>query len=75
MFSRKRKKVLNFIDGKIQSNSDEVTSIYDPSLGLKIKEVVNSNDQDLQNSINSSLKGFELWSKFTPLKRSRVIAK
>tara|TARA_B100001063_G_scaffold233369_1_gene249504 strand:+ start:954 stop:2444 length:1491 start_codon:yes stop_codon:yes gene_type:complete len=69
------KKVLNFIDGKSQSNSDEVMSIYDPSLGLKIKEVVNSNDQDLQNCMTSSLKAFELWSKFTPLKRSRVIAK
>ena len=34
------KKILNFIDGKSQSISDEVMPIYDPSLGLKIKEVV-----------------------------------
>ncbi len=68
-------KVENYINGNVISDSNNYLPIYDPSKGEKIGDVVNSNDNDFNNVIKSSLNAFNLWSKFTPLKRSRVLSK
>ena len=67
--------IKNFIDGKIVSESKKTLDVFNPSTGEKIADVVNSNLNDFNNVINSSKKGFHLWSKFTPLKRSRILEK
>ncbi|MDC1047579.1 CoA-acylating methylmalonate-semialdehyde dehydrogenase [Alphaproteobacteria bacterium] len=68
-------KVRNFINGEETSESDSFLDIYDPSTGEIQGKIVNSDLEDFNNTIKSSLKAFELWSKITPLKRSRVISK
>ncbi len=66
----------NFIDGnKTSSRSDSFLPIFNPSTGEQQGKVINSNDEDIKNLINSSLLGFKEWSKFTPLKRSRILSK
>ncbi len=65
----------NFIHGKTVSYSNKTMPIFDPSKGEKISDVVMSNEKDFDEVIKSSLNGFRTWSKFTPLKRSRIISK
>ena len=67
-------KVRNFINGKETSESEDFLNIYDPSTGEIQGKVVDSSLLDFNNTIDSSLKAFELWSKVTPLKRSRIIS-
>ena len=68
-------KIFNFYDGKTQLNENLVTSdIFDPSKGEKIGEVVLSDSNELNKIVDNSKKGFETWSKFTPLKRSRILS-
>ena len=69
------KKIENFIDGKINSISNNTQPVYDPSTGEQISEVVLSNNQDFENIIKSSEKNFQNWSNTTPLKRSRILSK
>ena len=70
------KKIENYIHGKISSgNSSEYLPVDDPSTGEIVSEVINSNKDDYNNLINSSIKAYEEWSKITPLKRSRIISK
>ena len=66
--------VLNFIEGKKQSDTKLTLPVYNPSLGVKSREVVKSNSKDLDNCISSSRNGFKIWSKTTPLKRSRILS-
>ncbi len=69
-------KIGNYIHGKIISgNSSEYLPVDDPSTGEIISEVINSDKDDFNNLINSSIKAYEEWSKVTPLKRSRIISK
>ena len=69
------KKIINYIDGKFQeSTSKEFSSVYDPSTGEEISQVQLSNEQDLINTIKSSINSFDDWSNTTPLKRSRIIS-
>ena len=69
------KKIKNFVSGKIDAVSQNYIEVDDPSKGEVIAEVVNSNDKDFEKLIESSKKGFEIWSDYTPLKRSRIISK
>ena len=69
------KKIENYIHGKITSNSKKNSSVFNPSTGEKIAEVVLSNLQDFTKTIESSEKAFQEWSLVTPLKRSRIISK
>ncbi len=68
------KKVNNFIAGEIKCFSQNYLPIFDPSKGEKIGEVVNSNEKDFAEILKSAKKGFNEWSEFTPLKRSRVLS-
>ncbi len=68
------KRIENYIDGKITSDSKDTSPIYDPSKGEQISNVVLSNSLDFKNTIDSSKKGFKEWSNYTPLKRSRVMS-
>jgi malonate-semialdehyde dehydrogenase (acetylating) / methylmalonate-semialdehyde dehydrogenase len=67
--------IKNYIDGSIQSSSNNLIPVFDPSKGEKISEVVNSNNDDFLHCIKSSKKGYDIWSRITPLKRSRVLSK
>ncbi len=68
-------RVKNYIDGKINCNSENFLDIFDPSTGDKISEVVLSDKKDFDEIIKSSKKAFNLWSSYTPLNRSRILSK
>ncbi len=68
-------KIKNYINGLMQADSNNYLSVYDPSKGEKISEVVLSNNEDVKKTIASSKKAFTNWSEITPLKRSRIISK
>ncbi len=67
------KKINNYIHGSLESNTHNYLPVEDPSKGEKIGEVVLSSVKDFNKCIQSSAKGFNEWSTFTPLKRSRII--
>ncbi len=70
------KKIENYIDGNIvEGNSSNYLPVDNPSTGEIISEVILSDFKDFDNIVNSSLRGFEIWSQVTPLKRSRIISK
>ena len=67
-------KIKNFIDGKKISMSENFFDIYDPSTGEVQGSVVDSNNEDFNKLIESSLNSFHKWSEYTPLKRSRILS-
>ena len=68
-------RINNFIDGKVHpSNSEKYEKVFDPSSGQAIAEVLLSNENDLNDVLNSSKNAFKVWSNFTPLKRSRILS-
>ena len=67
--------IKNYIHGNLESDSKSKINVFDPSTWDIINEVVNSNEVDFSNTINSSVKGFNEWLSYTPLKRSRIISK
>ena len=69
------KLIQNYINGKKINISNKTKSVFDPSKGEKIAEVVLSNEKDFNLIIESSKNSQIEWSKTTPLKRSRVISK
>ncbi len=69
------KTVQNYIHGNSVCVSKEYLPIDDPSKGEIIGKVVLSNEEDFQKVIESSLNGFNVWSKETPLRRSRILSK
>ena len=69
------KKVQNYINGNITSNSSRFLDVEDPSTGEIISKVVLSDQDDFDKTIISSNNAFEKWSEITPLKRSRIISK
>ena len=69
------KKIENYINGKSSSVSKKDLPVYDPSTGEEISRVVLSNIDDFNNTIQSAKRAQLKWAEFTPLKRSRIIAK
>ncbi len=69
------KKTQNYINGNISGNSKEYLDVYDPSKGEITSKVINSNDIDFKEAVDSSLKASILWAEITPLKRSRILSK
>ncbi len=64
----------NFVNGQHTFNEDNnKLNIFNPATGEVIGVVSNSTIEDQEKVLASSEKGFLEWSKFTPLKRSRVI--
>jgi malonate-semialdehyde dehydrogenase (acetylating) / methylmalonate-semialdehyde dehydrogenase len=68
-------KIQNYINGNQTSVSNKFIPVIDPSTGDQINEVVLSNQNDLENTIESSYNAFSEWSLVTPLKRSRILSK
>jgi malonate-semialdehyde dehydrogenase (acetylating)/methylmalonate-semialdehyde dehydrogenase len=69
-------KIGNYIHGKqVASETNDLLPIFDPSTGEEISKVVLSNSNDFEKVINSSKSSLDEWSKFTPLKRSRILSK
>ncbi len=66
--------IKNYIHGNETSVSKKNLPIYDPSKGEIVSQVVLSNEEDFKQLIKSSIDGYNTWSKFTPLKRSRIIS-
>ena len=69
------KTIKNFIHGEDTCISSDRLEVDDPSTGEVNAEVVLSNKDDEEAVINSSMKGYQEWSKVTPLKRSRILSK
>ena len=69
------KTIENYIHGKKKSSSKKFISVFDPSTGEKISNVVMSNVDDFTDAINSSKHSQNEWANTTPLKRSRIISK
>jgi len=69
------KKIENYIHGKQVSTSEKHLSVYDPSTGEVISEVVLSDNNDFNSAIESSKRSQIEWANTTPLKRSRIISK
>ena len=67
--------VKNYINGEKINYSSNTQSIYNPSTGEVIGEVVLSNNNDLKEALKTSLRSQIEWSKTTPLKRSRILSK
>ena len=65
----------NYIHGKRTSFSKKTSSVFDPSKGEVIAEVINSDFNDFNSALDSSKKAFKIWSEVTPLKRSRILSK
>ena len=66
--------IKNYISGNIQCDSDKRISIFNPSTGEIQGEVVLSNKNDFNNTVNSSKKALHEWSNVTPLNRSRILS-
>ena len=58
-----------------EKGSNEYIDIHDPSTGDKIGLVKNSNKNDLDYIIDKAKNAYLSWSRETPLKRSRIIAR
>ena len=69
------KTIKNYISGNLSANSIDYLLVEDPSTGEANSQVVLSNINDFENAVSSSVKAFQLWSKETPLKRSRILSK
>ena len=69
------KKIENYVNGKKSSLSKNFSSVFDPSTGEKISEVVMSDIDDFKLTIESSKISQIKWANTTPLKRSRIISK
>jgi len=69
------KKIENYINGKLICISTKIQSVFDPSTGENISEVVISNKEDFSLLIKSSKDSQKGWANTTPLKRSRIISK
>ncbi len=69
------KLVSNYLNGNLHHISKNSLDVIDPSTGEKIAEVVLSNQEDFNQVVVSSKSAFNIWSNFTPLKRSRIISK
>ncbi len=67
--------VKNFINGEITSFSEDTLDVFDPSKGEVIRKVVNSNSEDFDKVIESSVNSQKNWSRVTPLNRSRILQK
>ena len=66
--------IKNYINGKIECSSKKNQAVFDPSTGEKISEVVLSDINDFETTLNSSINSQLEWSKTTPLKRSRILS-
>ncbi len=69
------KLINNYINGNEISKSNKFIDIFNPSTGEKIAKVVNSEKEDLEYCIQTSIIAQKKWMEVTPLKRSRIISK
>tara|TARA_A100001015_G_scaffold321384_1_gene451847 strand:+ start:1062 stop:2549 length:1488 start_codon:yes stop_codon:yes gene_type:complete len=69
------KEINNYINGRASNKSRNFLPVEDPSTGDQISKVVLSNVDDFKEVEKSSEKAFKDWSKYTPLKRSRILSK
>ena len=69
------KEINNYINGRASNKSKNFLPVEDPSTGDQISKVVLSNVDDFKEVEKSSEKAFKDWSKYTPLKRSRILSK
>ena len=69
------KKIKNYINGSKIGISDRYLDVYDPSKDEVIANVIISNQNDYNKTIESSKKAFLEWCQVTPLRRSRILSK
>ena len=65
-----------FIDGKWQaSSSNETYDVINPATEDIIGKASKASVADVDKALKSAEKGFEIWKKFTPWDRARIIRK
>ncbi|MDR0219455.1 MAG: CoA-acylating methylmalonate-semialdehyde dehydrogenase [Enterobacteriaceae bacterium] len=68
--------IKNFIGGKmIGSQSQRTAFVFNPATGESIRQVALSTAQETQSAIETAHSAFKEWSKFSPLKRARILFK
>lgn len=67
--------VVNYINGEDKSGSGPTQAIVNPATGEPVREVTMSTSKDVEVAVASSSKAVETWSRVSPLKRARVLAK
>ena len=64
------------IDGKwVGSSNRETIPVFNPATEEVISHLPIANESDLSNALNSSKKGFEIWKKWSPLRRQALMLK
>jgi len=65
-----------FIDGKWQQSSDKETyDVINPATEEIIGKASKASSSDVEKALKSAEKGFELWKKFSPWDRAKIIRK
>ena len=60
----------SFIDGKyVPANSDHLIAVINPATEEKIADVVNASADVVNDAVESSVKGFDVWSSMSPGQR------
>ncbi|PWC13456.1 CoA-acylating methylmalonate-semialdehyde dehydrogenase [Brenneria corticis] len=66
--------VSNFISGAVTpSRSQRVAPVYNPATGEQIRQVAMSGAEEVKQAIGAAAAAFPAWSKFSPLRRARII--
>ena len=65
-----------FIDGKWQASSDNATyEVINPATEELLGKASKANIKDVQLALKSAEKGLEIWKKYSPWERSKIIRK
>lgn len=70
------KTISNFVNGShYKSESKRLSPVYNPATGEQTASVLLSSASETEDVINIAQSAFDVWSKVTPLRRSRVLFK
>jgi len=65
-----------FIDGKWQQSSNKETyDVINPATEELIGKASKASSKDIDNALSSAEKGFQIWKKYSPWDRSKIIRK
>tara|TARA_Y100000996_G_C22203717_1_gene512413 strand:+ start:73 stop:339 length:267 start_codon:yes stop_codon:yes gene_type:complete len=65
-----------FIDGKWQASSDNATyEVINPATEELLGKASKANIKDVHLALKSAEKGLEVWKKYSPWERSKIIRK
>jgi len=66
--------IAHFIDGHlVESKSGDFSPVYDPALGVQIRQVGLANQSEVDLAVASAKKAFESWHKVSLTKRQNIL--